>query len=167
MAENSSNGTEVGTIIASDPEEDNLVFSILSGNTDNAFSINSSTGLLTVNNSVALDYETIPSFSLSIEVSDGSLDANASITVNLENTTGVDPIALGSEMKVYPNPVVSVLNITKPSNFNIEIYSVIGIKMLETKEQNIDLGYLDKGVYFVVFKNENGKSVKSLKILKN
>ncbi|MFC2096356.1 cadherin domain-containing protein [Bacteroidota bacterium] len=166
IAENSSNGTEVGTIVASDPESDDLTFSILSGNTDNAFSINSSTGLLTVNNSDALDYATTPSFSLSVQVSDGTLDANATVTVNLENTTSVGPIALNSKINVYPNPVTDILFITTPEYYTVEIYSVIGEKIYSTKENQIDLSALNAGVYFAVIKNDSGKSLKSIKILK-
>jgi hypothetical protein len=53
--QNSSNGTNVGTVVASDPNAgQTLTYSILSGNTNGAFSINSSTGMLSVANSTAL-----------------------------------------------------------------------------------------------------------------
>lgn len=166
IAENSISGTEVGTIIASDPDYDELAFSILSGNTDNAFAIDASTGLLSVNNSDALDYETTPNYSLSVEVSDGSLASNATITINIESATGLNPITLNSEIKIYPNPADNYINIDAPDNYSFEIYSVIGAKMLETKNKHIDISYFDKGIYFVVIKNEKGKSVKSEKIIK-
>ncbi|MFC2151303.1 cadherin domain-containing protein [Bacteroidota bacterium] len=166
VAENSAIGTEVGTVAASDPNSDDLTFNILSGNTEDAFSIDTSTGLLTVNNSTAIDYETTTSFALIVEVSDGSLESNATITVNVDNVNSLSPIASSFEFKAYPNPVESILNISKPSNCYVEIYSVIGVKILETKDYSIDLSYLDKGVYFIVLKNEAGKSIKSLKILK-
>jgi hypothetical protein len=53
--QNSSNGTNVGTVVASDPNAgQTLTYSILAGNTNGAFSLNSSTGLLSVANSTAL-----------------------------------------------------------------------------------------------------------------
>jgi hypothetical protein len=53
--QNSSNGTNVGTVVASDPNiGQTLTYSILSGNTNGAFSLNSSTGMLSVANSTAL-----------------------------------------------------------------------------------------------------------------
>jgi parallel beta-helix repeat protein len=56
IAENSANGTNVGTVIASDPDAgQTLTYSILSGNISGAFTINASTGLLTVANSSALN----------------------------------------------------------------------------------------------------------------
>jgi hypothetical protein len=65
VAENSSNGTNVGTVVASDPDAgQTLTYSILSGNTSGAFAINASTGVLTVANSSALNFETTPSFAL-------------------------------------------------------------------------------------------------------
>jgi hypothetical protein len=65
VAENSANGTNVGTVVASDPDAgQTLTYSILSGNTSGAFAINASTGVLTVANSSALNFETTPSFPL-------------------------------------------------------------------------------------------------------
>ena len=47
------------------------VYTITSGNTNNAFSIGTNTGVLTVNNAAALDHEATPSIALIVEVSDG------------------------------------------------------------------------------------------------
>lgn len=166
IAENSANETEVGTIAASDPDYNEITFSILSGNTDNAFSVGSSTGLLIVNNADALNYETNPVFNLSIQVSDGSLTSSAMITVNVENATGLSPIASASEIKVYPNPVSGILFLTTPENYSVEIYSVIGEKMISTNSKQVDIHHLRTGVYFVLIKNEEGESIKSIKLLK-
>ena len=166
IAENSNSGTEVGTVEASDPDNDDLTFSILSGNTDDAFAINTSTGLLTVNNSDALDYETTPSFDLSVEVSDGSLASNATITINIEDATGFSPIACNFDIKIYPNPVISNINIDAPDNYSFEIYSIIGERIISNKEKQVDVSHLDAGIYFVVIKNEIGNTVKSEKVIK-
>jgi hypothetical protein len=98
--ENSSNGTAVGTVQATDPDAgQSLTYSILSGNTNSAFAIVSSTGILYVNNTLALDYETTPSFSLVIKVQDnfssGSLSSQATIIVSLNNL-------IGSPNGIYP-----------------------------------------------------------------
>jgi hypothetical protein len=91
--ENSENGSSVGTVVASDGEGDTLSFSITGGNTSGAFAIGSTNGAITVNNSQALDFETTPSFALTVEVSDGVLSGTTTITVNLndadENTAPV------------------------------------------------------------------------------
>ena len=69
LSENSANGTVVGTVAATDPDAgDTLTYSITGGNTNNAFAINSSTGQITVNNAAALDFETTPTFVLTVQV---------------------------------------------------------------------------------------------------
>ena len=73
IAENSADGTVLGTVEASDPDGDALIYVIVSGNNGDAFSLDSESGELTVSTSSALDYETTPSYSLAIEVSDGLL----------------------------------------------------------------------------------------------
>ncbi len=166
VTENSVSGTEVGTVVSRDPDYNEITFSILSGNTDNAFSINASTGLLTVNNSDALDYETTTSFDLSVEVSDGSLVSTATITINIEDATGFSPIASIKEIKIYPNPVSNILNVDLPEFYTVEIFSIIGEKILSSKEKQIDIHQLDAGIYFVVVKDEIGNTVKSGKVIK-
>ncbi|MBC6399530.1 MAG: cadherin repeat domain-containing protein, partial [Ekhidna sp.] len=47
LAEDAANGTAVGTVQAADEEEDDLTFTIASGNTGNAFAINASSGAIT------------------------------------------------------------------------------------------------------------------------
>lgn len=89
VAENSANGTVVGTVSASDPDAGAvLVYSISGGNVSSAFAINSSNGQITVNNSAALDFETRPTFSLTIQVTDQfGLFRKAVITINLTNVS--------------------------------------------------------------------------------
>ncbi|MEO5599915.1 MAG: cadherin domain-containing protein [Cyclobacteriaceae bacterium] len=86
MNENTSTGTAVHALTGSDPEAGAvLTFSIVAGNTGTAFTINTSSGVITVNNSAALNFETTPSFALTVRLSDGSLFDDASVTVNLIN----------------------------------------------------------------------------------
>lgn len=95
--ENSANGTAVGTMVGSDPDSgDTLSYSIIGGNTSNAFAINPSTGAITVNSSAALNFELTPVFNLTIQVTDAGLLSNAATaTINL--TDVVEPI---------PNPIL-------------------------------------------------------------
>ena len=82
--ENAANGTAVHTVSASDPDGDVLTFTITGGNTSSALSINNS-GQITVTDAAALNYETIPSFNLTVRVSDGTLFDDADITINLND----------------------------------------------------------------------------------
>ena len=93
LAENSANGTAVGTVAANDPDAGQThTFAITGGNTGGAFAINS-TGAITVENSVALDFETTPSFNLTVQATDNgtptNLSGTATVTVNL--TDANDP----------------------------------------------------------------------------
>jgi hypothetical protein len=97
--ENSANGTVVGTVLASDPERTALTFSILSGNTSNAFVIDPLTGVIRVNNSSVLDYEVRTSFSLSVQATDvPGLSSAATVTINL-----IDVIETGNQPPVVSN----------------------------------------------------------------
>jgi ELWxxDGT repeat protein len=85
--ENSKNSTVVGIVAATDL--DNNPFSnwqITAGNTNDAFAINATTGQITVNNAIVLDFETNPTFNLTLTVSDGTVTSLAqTITINLKD----------------------------------------------------------------------------------
>jgi subtilisin-like proprotein convertase family protein len=89
LPENSAANTVVGTPTASDPDAgQTLTWAIVGGNTGNAFSINASTGQIRVLTPAALDFETNPTFSLLVRVTDNAtspLSAQATITINLTN----------------------------------------------------------------------------------
>jgi Tfp pilus tip-associated adhesin PilY1 len=94
LDENSPNGAPVHTVVASDPDPvppiNTLNYAITGGNTGNAFAIDSGTGAITVNNSSQLDFETTPTFTLQVTVTDGAtppLSDTATITVNLNDIT--------------------------------------------------------------------------------
>ena len=81
--ENAEVGYEVGTVTAEDLDtDDTLSFSISEGNEAGKFNISSSTGVITV--AAALDYETTPSYTLSIQVSDGNGGtASSSVSISI------------------------------------------------------------------------------------
>ena len=85
------NGTVVGTVAASDPDiGDTLSYAITAGNVGGAFSINPGTGVISVANNIALNYEVTPNFNLTVQVTDAGIDgaplsASATITVILTN----------------------------------------------------------------------------------
>jgi hypothetical protein len=86
--ENSPGGTAVGTVVATDADNDTLSYSITGGTGASLFNIDSNTGAITVANSASLDYETTPSFNLTVQVSDSgspSLSVTTSVSVSLLN----------------------------------------------------------------------------------
>jgi hypothetical protein len=97
--ENSPNGTNVGTVTATDPNAgQTLTYTIVSGNTNSAFALNSSTGQISVANSAAVNYEVSSSYALVIRVTDngtGNLWSQATITVNILNVN--EPPVISSQ----------------------------------------------------------------------
>jgi hypothetical protein len=94
IVEGMANGTLLGTVTAYDPDVvDTLTYSITGGSGAGIFSIDASTGALTLSNTAAVDYETTTSYTLTIRVTDdgtGTLFDEESITINVidrpENT---------------------------------------------------------------------------------
>ncbi|MCC2546272.1 cadherin domain-containing protein [Hymenobacter sp. BT175] len=103
--ENAANGTTVGTVAASDPDAGTtLTYSITAGNTGSAFTFVGN--FLRVNNSAALDFETTPTFALTVQVSDGALTSSATITVNLNNVDDTPPtIAFTAPTTTTTSPI--------------------------------------------------------------
>lgn len=87
VPENTAAGTIVGIVGATDPDAgDALTFSIVSGNTGGAFALDPTTGQVTVANPAALDFETNPTFDLTLRVTDqGGLEAFAQLTIEIQN----------------------------------------------------------------------------------
>ena len=111
VAENSGNGTAVGTMGSSDPDgtapNNTRNFSIASGNTNGAFSINSSTGAISVANPGALNFETTTSFTLIIALSDGGSPAlsaaNQTVTINVSDVNEAPTILANQAFSVPEN----------------------------------------------------------------
>ena len=91
LNENATLGTPVYNInevfTGTDLDRDGqaLAYSITGGNTGGAFAIDAATGAITVANAAALDFETTPVFSLTVQATDGTTPDTAVITVNLIN----------------------------------------------------------------------------------
>ena len=97
VAENSANASIVGTIIATDVDAgDTRTFTVTGGTGATAFSVAAATGQITVADSAQLDFETTPSFTLNITVTDaGALTATAVVTITLTNVNEPPAIDTG------------------------------------------------------------------------
>ncbi|MDM8160382.1 cadherin domain-containing protein [Labilibaculum sp. K2S] len=115
--EDASNTTSVGTVLATDGDASLTTYSswtITGGNADGIFSVNSTTGEITVTDNTNLDYETTTSYSLTITVSDGihtssveiviininDRNENAPTAIQLSNTTIAENSAIGTEVGI-------------------------------------------------------------------
>ncbi|MDB5391734.1 MAG: hypothetical protein JWM11_7380, partial [Planctomycetaceae bacterium] len=133
LPENSAVGTLVGTVSATDGDQppQTLTYSITSGNSTGAFTINSLTGQITVANSVPLDFEATNRFTLTVQVSDNGTPAartaNATVVVNLTNVAEPPTITIPTPSTSYtfgsqyaflaPNSSFAYGDVTNP-NFN-------------------------------------------------
>ena len=86
VPENSTAGTTVGTLVYSDQDtNDSHTFDITGGSGDGVFNIDS-VGKITVAPGAQLNFETTPSYNMTVEIEDeGNLTDTALITVNLTN----------------------------------------------------------------------------------
>ena len=87
VAEGTASGNAVGTVGFTDADAgDAHTFAITAENDDDAFVIDSATGVITVATGAELDFETTPSYSLTVWVTDdgaGTLSGSATITVDV------------------------------------------------------------------------------------
>jgi len=143
--ENSTSGTQVGIITATDPENEALTFAIANGNLDPdsdgnlAFAIDPSTGIITVNDSDDLDFETTPSFNLEVTATDaGNLTDTANITVNLND---VPPAQFDTDS----NNGIFTLNGGDPTNIKFtlanndtENVNEVGVFVVDDENGNVN-----------------------------
>jgi uncharacterized delta-60 repeat protein len=110
IPENSIATTAVGGLLATDPDGtapfNSLTYSIVSGNPSNPFSINSSTGAITVANSAALNFETTPTFTLQVKVTDGgNLSDTKPVTITLTDVNEAPSVTAGQNLSIPENSV--------------------------------------------------------------
>ena len=99
-AEGSSTSDVLGQVSASDAEGDTLTFSITAGNDDGWYTINSSTGEITLTDagiaSLANDFEQTPNAqTLTVTASDGTNDTTVQVALNETDTNDVPPVITG------------------------------------------------------------------------
>lgn len=109
IEENSAFGTLVGTIIASDADEGQVIsFEIVDGNEEHVFAIEASSGSLSVRNEFKLDYESITQFTLKVVVSDNHksdpLESSTIITVDVLDVNESAPVINNQSFDLDENP---------------------------------------------------------------
>ncbi len=119
IAENAANNTAVVNIdddnTSSDLDADGetISYSITAGNGDGIFGINSSTGAITVVNNSKLDYETTPSYSLTVQATDGTNTDNATVSISVTNVNDNSPVISNASATIAENAAnnTAVVNI--------------------------------------------------------
>jgi len=105
VTENSPRGITLGTIEATDPDEGDLTFTIISGNHSNAFGITSS-NVLYVENSTSVNYEDYSQFHLEIAAENASYSTVESFMIQLINQNDPPSITANQSFSVTENAAV-------------------------------------------------------------
>ena len=104
-----------------------LTHTIAGGSGAAIFEIDPSSGVITVSDPAALDFESIKVFTLSIQVSDGSFSVDALLTINLDNVNE-PPLVIGLSAQfngiLYNGAVVYVAVADDPDEGDVIAYSI-------------------------------------------
>ncbi|MDB5386400.1 MAG: tandem-95 repeat protein, partial [Planctomycetaceae bacterium] len=134
LAENSLNGKSVTTLQATDADViSNFAYTIVDGNSQGIFSIDQTTGVISVANNVPLNYELQSSFVLTVQVSDGgpapARTSTGLVTINLTNVNEAPTgLALSTNQIAEnnaANAIVGVLSGTDPDNESDLSFSLV------------------------------------------
>ena len=106
-----------------------------------------------------VDNSVTHAFSSAVQIS--SVTASSSVA-----TLTVESISDNQLFKVYPNPVVSQINIAHNENIEATIFNQLGQHILTTQEKTIDLSSYSKGVYILKVRNLNNNNTNNFKIIK-
>lgn len=94
--------------------------------------------------------DAVSSFEVTVTLSDGIAEIPQTFTIDVSAATAIDDVVSG--LKIYPNPVLSELNIASDARVSkVEIFNLTGQKVLAdyTGSKYINVADLNKGVYIV------------------
>lgn len=97
-------------------------------------------------------------------------DFNDAVITNTVSTQvvenlGITDTNLEAKISLIPNPVSETLNISFSENISFQkakVYSILGEKIIETTEQQIDLSNFTSGIYFVEVATSQGSITKKV-----
>ena len=129
LEENSAPGAVVGVVNATDGNTgDHVTFSIIAGNTSDAFAINPATGEITVASALPLNFETQPTFTLTVRGQDSTgLTDDATITINLSNVNEAPTAVNISGNTVAENDagaIIGALSVLDPDSGDTHTFAV-------------------------------------------
>jgi hypothetical protein len=126
--ENSANMYYIGKVTSEYYGDEDITYTIESGNTDDAFVLDDN--ILLVNNPEVLDYETEANrvFNLSFNASDGTNSVSGEYTINVKNINDNAPVLEDQTVSLAENPtasdLVATLNATDADNLEALTYSI-------------------------------------------
>ena len=150
--EDAAIGTRLISVVANDPEDDNLTYTITSGNSTSAFSISSAGEIMIAS---LLNAETTPNYTLGVEVSDGSLTAQGILNITVNRVDAL-ATAKSTAFEVFPNPTTNYLYFGGISIKSVTVSNLAGQQLLAKGEVNkVDLSGLKNSIYLVTLVDQN------------
>ena len=104
---------------------------------------------------------TPPPTSPYIDIILGSVDpaiTYCTVGININNNITVT--------KIYPNPTNGFINIISDKDVIVEVYDVLGEKLMTTNNKQIDLTSYQDGIYLVLLKDETGNLMRQKRLVK-
>ncbi|QCU73106.1 Ig-like domain-containing protein [Pseudoalteromonas distincta] len=141
IRENATDGDTIGTVSASDIENQNLSYTLLSGAP--IFEINNDSGLLTVKGESPFDFETTPQYILSLAITDdGTPNETTTINIIIDITDDTEPL-VPVEDETFGRPITGELDLS-------------GVFSSGEFNDSIEL---NNNLYFVGFSNNSDKDI--------
>lgn len=115
-----------------------------------------------VNPNHTFDFNAESSYQVVLTVSENCKEHHHIITITEAQLSVNEYELINEDIKIFPNPATDFVTITTNNDYALEIYNLLGAKVLETTRYNnkrINLKGLQKGVYLFRFydkENNNG-----------
>ena len=140
IPENTHTDVNIGSVVAAtDPDDDKLTYS-LGGIDAAAFAINPATGQLKTK--VALDFETKPSYSVKVTVSDGKLTASIDVVINI---TDVDE----NRSPVFTEDTSTTRTIPENTHADVNIGRAVAATDPDDDKLTYSLGGIDAAAFAI------------------
>ena len=83
------------------------------------------------------------------------------------SSTALSIIDYSNTITIYPNPTTSILNIDGNKQYYVEVYDLLGNKVLETQGNSINMEHLSTATYIVKALDKSNNEQKTYKVVKN
>ena len=83
------------------------------------------------------------------------------------SSTALSIIDYSNTITIYPNPTTSILNIEGNKQYYVEVYDLLGNKVLETQGNSINMEHLSTATYIVKALDKSNNEQKTYKVVKN
>ncbi len=167
IPENSSVGTTLLTVSATDENSDDLCFST----TASMVAVDESTGVVTILDASYFEKGKGASVSFEVKVSDGTLEDIETVTISISVVTSVSCQWSNQDVVLYPNPAKDNVTLKLPKFENevvIELVNVNGAVVLKqnvlNEKTSFNTSNLCSGMYIMLITTDNTTIQKQLLI---